>query len=49
MIYCDASQVALGFVFMQHGKVLAYASIQLKMHEKNYLTHDLELVAIVLR
>ena len=43
VIYCDASGVRLGFVLMQHGKVIAYASRQLRKHEKNYPTHDLEL------
>ncbi|KAA3473088.1 DNA/RNA polymerases superfamily protein [Gossypium australe] len=44
---CDASLNGLGCVLMQEGKVVAYASRQLKPHEKNYLTHDLELAAIV--
>jgi len=39
--------VGLGYVLMQHGKVVAYASRQLKVHERNYPTHDLELVAVV--
>ncbi|WMV19297.1 hypothetical protein MTR67_012682 [Solanum verrucosum] len=43
----DASRVGLGCVLMQHGKVIAYASRQLKVHEKNYPTHDLELAAVV--
>ncbi|KAG8491325.1 hypothetical protein CXB51_014463 [Gossypium anomalum] len=43
----DASLIDLGCVLMQEGKVIAYASRQLKLHEKNYLTHDLELAAIV--
>ncbi|KAA3487596.1 Retrotransposable element Tf2 [Gossypium australe] len=47
VIYSDASLNGLGCVLMQEGKVIAYASRQLKPHEKNYLTHDLELVAIV--
>ena len=46
-MYCDASHVGLGCVLMQHGKVIAYASRKLKTHEKNYPTHDLELVAFV--
>ena len=46
-VYCDASRVGLGCVLMQHGQVIAYASRQLKNHEKNYLTHDLEMAAIV--
>ncbi|XP_070023122.1 uncharacterized protein [Nicotiana sylvestris] len=47
VVYCDASGVCLGCVLMQHGKVIAYASRQLKDHEKSYPTHDLELVAVV--
>ncbi|KAH0683010.1 hypothetical protein KY289_020762 [Solanum tuberosum] len=47
LVYCDASRVALGCVLMQNGKVIAYASKQLKVHEKNYPTHDLELAAVV--
>ncbi|WJZ92455.1 hypothetical protein VitviT2T_011446 [Vitis vinifera] len=46
-IYCDASTVGLGCVLMQQGKVVAYASRQLKQHERNYPTHDLELAAVV--
>ena len=46
-VYCDASMVGLGCVLMQAGKVIAYASRQLKVHEKNYPTHDLELAAVV--
>ncbi|KAH0650521.1 hypothetical protein KY284_030433 [Solanum tuberosum] len=45
VVYCDASIIGLGCVLMQNGIVIAYASRQLKMHEKNYLTHDLELAA----
>jgi len=47
VVYTDASKKGLGCVLMQHGRVVAYASRQLKEHEKNYPTHDLELVAIV--
>ncbi|WMV58989.1 hypothetical protein MTR67_052374, partial [Solanum verrucosum] len=47
VVYCDASRVGLGCVLMQNGKVIAYASRQLKVHEKNYPTHDLELAAVV--
>ncbi|GJS38284.1 putative reverse transcriptase domain-containing protein [Tanacetum coccineum] len=43
MVYCDASNQGLGCVLMQKDKVIAYASRQLKSHEKNYMTHDLEL------
>jgi len=46
-IYCDASKQGLGCVLMQEGKVIAYASRQLKKHEVNYPTHDLELAAVV--
>ncbi|GJQ96189.1 putative reverse transcriptase domain-containing protein [Tanacetum coccineum] len=45
VVYCDASGIGLGYVLMQRGKVIAYASRQLKIHEENYTTHDLELVA----
>ncbi|GJV54067.1 putative reverse transcriptase domain-containing protein [Tanacetum coccineum] len=47
MVYCDASHKGLGAVLMQREKVIAYASRQLKVHEKNYTTHDLELGAVV--
>ncbi|GJS31359.1 retrovirus-related pol polyprotein from transposon 17.6 [Tanacetum coccineum] len=47
MVYCDASHKRLGVVLMQKEKVIAYASRQLKVHEKNYTTHDLELGAVV--
>ncbi|GJX26645.1 putative reverse transcriptase domain-containing protein [Tanacetum coccineum] len=47
VVYCDASCQGLGCVLMQRGKVIAYASRQLKIHEKNYTTHDLELGAVV--
>ncbi|XP_028112931.1 uncharacterized protein LOC114311047 [Camellia sinensis] len=46
-IYSDASYKGLGCVLMQNGKVIAYASRQLRPHEKNYPTHDLELAAVV--
>ena len=46
-VFCDASRQGLGCVLMQDGKVVAYASRQLKEHEKNYPTHDLELAAVV--
>ncbi|KAI3494637.1 hypothetical protein L1887_40554 [Cichorium endivia] len=47
VVFCDASHQGLGCVLMQKDKVIAYASRQLKPHEKNYTTHDLELGAIV--
>ncbi|GKB14694.1 putative reverse transcriptase domain-containing protein [Tanacetum coccineum] len=47
VVYCDASGLGLGCVLMQRGKVIAYASRQLKVHEKNYTTHYLELGAVV--
>ncbi|GKB51131.1 putative nucleotidyltransferase, ribonuclease H [Tanacetum coccineum] len=47
IVYCDASNQGLGCVLMQRGKVIAYASWQLKIHEKNYTTHDLELGAVI--
>ncbi|GJY77047.1 putative reverse transcriptase domain-containing protein [Tanacetum coccineum] len=47
VIYCDASHQGLGAVLMQREKVIAYASRQLKPHEENYTTHDLELGVVV--
>ncbi|MDV3184921.1 MAG: RNase H-like domain-containing protein, partial [Candidatus Phytoplasma australasiaticum] len=47
VVYCDASRVGLGYVLMQYGKVITYASRQLKVHERNYPTHDLNLLAVV--
>nr|GEU36538.1 putative reverse transcriptase domain-containing protein [Tanacetum cinerariifolium] len=47
VVYCDASHKGLGVVLMQKEKVIAYASRQLKIHEKNYTTHDLELGSVV--
>ncbi|KAL0541612.1 hypothetical protein IC582_021665 [Cucumis melo] len=47
VIYSDASKKGLGCVLMQQGKVVAYASRQLKSHEQNYPTHDLELATVV--
>ena len=46
-MYCDASKARLGCVSMQYGKVVTYCSRQLKNHEQNYPTHDMELAAIV--
>jgi ribonuclease HI len=47
MVYSDASKRGLGCVLIQHGKVIIYASRQLKPYEVNYQVHDLELAAIV--
>ncbi|GJX86559.1 putative reverse transcriptase domain-containing protein [Tanacetum coccineum] len=47
VVYCDASHKGLGAVLMHREKVIAYASRQLKIHEKNYTTHDLELGSVV--
>nr|GEZ88302.1 putative reverse transcriptase domain-containing protein [Tanacetum cinerariifolium] len=47
IVYCDASNKGLGAVLMQREKVISYASRQLKIHEKNYTTYDLELGAVV--
>ena len=46
-VYCDASRLGLGGVLMQDGRVVSYASRQLRPHELNYATHDLELAAVV--
>jgi len=47
VVYCDASKMGLGGVLMQNCQVVAYALRHLKVHEKNYPTHDLELAAVV--
>jgi hypothetical protein len=47
VVYCDASRQGLGCVLMQDGKVVVYALRQLKPHEQNYPTHDLEFAAVV--
>ncbi|GJS44926.1 reverse transcriptase domain-containing protein [Tanacetum coccineum] len=47
MVYCDASGLGLGYVLMQRGKVIAYASRQLNIYEKKYTTYDLELGAVM--
>jgi hypothetical protein len=46
-VYCDASRTGLGCMLMQDGRVIAYASCQLRKHEVNYPIHDLELAAVV--
>ncbi|GJW66579.1 putative reverse transcriptase domain-containing protein, partial [Tanacetum coccineum] len=47
VVYCDASRKGLGAVLIQRDKFIAYASRQVKIHEKNYTTHDLKLGAVV--
>jgi RNase H-like domain found in reverse transcriptase len=47
IVFTDATQFRLGCVLMQEGQVIAYASRQLCIHEKNYLMHDLELAAVI--
>jgi len=47
VVYCDASWNCFGCVFMQKGRVIAYASRQLKVHEKNYPIHDLNLASVL--
>jgi hypothetical protein len=47
VVYCDASRQGLGCVLMQEGRVVAYALRQLRIHEQNYPTHDIELAAVV--
>ncbi|GJV23303.1 putative reverse transcriptase domain-containing protein, partial [Tanacetum coccineum] len=47
VVYCDASLKGFGAVLMQREKVIAYASRQLRTHEENYTTHDLELGAVI--
>ena len=46
-VYCDASRQGLGAILMQEGRVVSYASRQLKPHELNYATHDSELAVVV--
>jgi len=46
-LYCDASRIGLGAMLIQDGRVIAYTSRQLKVHEKNYHVHALQLAAIV--
>ena len=47
-MYCDASRVGLGRVLMQNEKEIAYVSRQLKKHEQNYPTHDLEMTVVII-
>lgn len=47
VVYSDVSGISLGCVLMQRGLDIAYASRQLKVHEENYLTHDLEIAVVV--
>ena len=47
IVYCDASKDGLGYIMMQSGRVVGYGSRQLKNHEQNYPTHDLEFAVIV--
>jgi hypothetical protein len=47
-VYCNASSTSLGWVIMQEGRVISYSSRQLRHHEENYPTHDLELAAMVM-
>ena len=47
VVNCDVSRVCLGCVLIQNDKVIAYVSIQLKVHEKNYPTHDIQLAGIL--
>ena len=47
IVYCDALKAGLGCVLMQSGRLVAYGSRQLKNHEQNYQTHDMELAAVV--
>ena len=46
-VYCDVSRAGLGRVLILSGRVVAYGSCQLKNHEQNYPTHDMELAAVV--
>ena len=47
MVYCDALKICLGCMLMKNEKFIAYASRKIKVHEKNYLTHNIELVVVV--
>ena len=46
-VYYDASKVGLGYVLMQHEKIIAYVSRQLRKHKVNYPTHDLEMTVVI--
>lgn len=46
-VYCDTSRIGLVCVLMKHGRVVAYASYQLKKHEQNYSTHDLKMATVI--
>ena len=46
-VYYDASRIGLGYVLIQNGRVITYASRQLRKHEENYPTHDLELAIVI--
>ena len=46
-IYCDVSQVSLGYVLMQNGRVVSYTFRQLKKHEQKYPTHDPKMVVVI--
>jgi hypothetical protein len=46
-VYTNASHIGIGFVLIQDGTIIAYGSRQLKKHERNYPTHDLELVVVL--
>ena len=46
-VFCDASGIGLGCVLMQEGRVITYASRQLRKHEVNYPTHDMELAVVI--
>ena len=47
IVYCDAARVGMGYVLIQHGNVITYASRQLKVHERNYPSYDLRLATVV--
>ena len=47
VVYCDVSNMNLGSMLMHNGQVVAYVSQQLKIHESNYTTHDLNLAVVV--